>query len=320
MHSLTRILIGLTLITVLFSTCRKKNEMFTIGIVQIIEDKILDDARASFVKSLEDQGYQIDRDVRIVYQNAQGDIPTVSMILQSFVSSRVDLVVTLGTPCQLAAIQSVKTIPIIYTVAFSAAQMGIAHKPDNLTGVYDPCPIDQFFEGIHRVTPSITKLGLVYNTAEVNALYVAGLIKNAYAEHGFELVEGTFESTADLTQVTEALVRKGAQAVIAAADNRVYAAIESILRVTNREKIPFFTTEINNIDKGLLAAVGPDCNEWAYKAGQLAGRVIRGESVSRIPEVPLGDYNLVINLNTAEKLGISLSDEVKELADSLYQP
>ena len=239
------------------------------------------------------------------------------MILQYFESQKVDLIITNGTPCIVAASQTIKNIPVVYTVAFSPKQLGMI-TPDNITGVYDPVDINYVLEKTKLIIPGIKKIGLVYNTAEPNATYAASKIIQATKEMNIVLETLGVESTSDLIQATNVLVQKGVDLIISSADNRFNASLEAISNITTKKKIPIVITDPSNTDKGALLGIGIDYSDWGYQSGIIASQVIRGKSVKEIPEKTMTDFKFYLNMKIANQISLPISDEVKESADIIY--
>lgn len=79
----------------------EKDALYDIGIVQIAETPLLDDARRGVLDELAEEGFSEGVTVRITYKNAQGDMSNIPLIIKDFISRRVDLIITDSTPCMV---------------------------------------------------------------------------------------------------------------------------------------------------------------------------------------------------------------------------
>ena len=93
----------------------KKDEMVKIGITQIVEHPSLDAAREGFIEALKDAGYEEGKNLKLDYQNAQGDMNNNASIAQKFVSDKNDLILAIATASAQAAVQATKDIPVLFT-------------------------------------------------------------------------------------------------------------------------------------------------------------------------------------------------------------
>ncbi|MBN2264166.1 MAG: hypothetical protein JW735_14700, partial [Prolixibacteraceae bacterium] len=118
--------------------CTQGEKKIKIGYIQITEDPVLNTAKEGLFKALADSGFIDGQNIRIIDNNANGDLSMIITILQSLQSQGVDMIITNSTPCMVSAAQIIKEIPVVFTVAFSPEQVKLKSTPENLYGVYDP--------------------------------------------------------------------------------------------------------------------------------------------------------------------------------------
>src|SRR5262245_55838221 len=116
-----------------------------IGIVQVSSLAPLDEAREGFYKALADSGYTRDVTVTFIERNAQGDIPTLSLIMRDFLQQGVTHVATISSIATQTAMKSITDRPIIFgSVAnpyvINAGTSPSAHRA-NVTGAEIPQPV-----------------------------------------------------------------------------------------------------------------------------------------------------------------------------------
>jgi putative ABC transport system substrate-binding protein len=305
------------LLLVLLSGCagKKADGLYTIGMVQITEDPMLDLARNSVLAALKEEGFEEGKNIRIEYENAQGEIPNITLILKKFVSQKVNMIITNSTPCMAAAAHAVRDIPVVFTVAFSPEQIGIKDPPANLTGAYDPFQMDDFVLLMKETVPSLQKIGILCNSSEPNARYGADRLKEACAGQNIEVVEVAVFSSNDVLQGAQALAQKGVQAFAIAADNTVYLAMDALAKVADSQKIPLFVTEPSQVERGACAGMGIDFKEWGRESGKIAAAIIKGESPANIPIKALQHKILYLNLKAADAQKVVFPAELISKAD-----
>ena len=126
-----------------FASCNsQKSNVPVVGFVDAFEDATISQARTGFTDALKKNGFSEDRKtVKIEYRNAQGDIPTLTQIVNYFVSEKVDLLGTCTTLSTITAIQKTKIIPIFAMVAPTPARMNVIGStgatPGNLFGAVE---------------------------------------------------------------------------------------------------------------------------------------------------------------------------------------
>ncbi|MBA2627927.1 MAG: hypothetical protein H0U85_07935, partial [Gemmatimonadales bacterium] len=85
-----------------------------IGFVQVSSSPPLDDARDGFFRALADSGYVRDSTITVLERNAQGDIPTLSLIISEFLQQDVTHVATVSSVATQAALKGVTDRPVIF--------------------------------------------------------------------------------------------------------------------------------------------------------------------------------------------------------------
>lgn len=313
-------IILILLISVLMCTCAQKEgkKLYVIGFVQMTEDPLLDEAQKGVIHSLKEEGFVEGKNIHIDYQNAQGEMSNIPLILRKFISNKVDMIITNTTPCMVAAAGNVKDIPIVFTVAFSPEQLKMK-RPSNLTGIYDPFLMVDFVKLIKRALPGLKAAGLPYNPSEPNASLAAEHLKQELKKEGIALIELPVYSSSEVLQAAGALANKKTGALIVAADNTVYIAFGSVVKIAEERKIPLFVTEPSQVKRGASAGVGVDFYQWGRESGKVAARIIRGEKPGEIPIQPVSKVIKILNLKAARAQGISFPPELLKEADEVIQ-
>lgn len=298
---------------------RQKDARYHLGIVQIAETPLLDDARRGVVDKLAEEGFIDGSTIRITYKNAQGDMSNIPLIIKDLISRRVDLIVTDSTPCMVAAAQLVKDIPVVFTVAFSPEQLGMKDAPKTLTGVYDPMTMGELIALIRQCLPGVKKLGIPFNPSEQNAVLAAQRVREECAKQGITLEEMNVFSSNDILQTMEALVLKEVGAIVISADNTMHTGMPTVAKVVEAHKVPLFVTEPGLVTSGACAGIGADFYEWGRQSGKIAARIIRGEKPEEIPIEKIAANVLCLNLTAAKAQGVTFPDEVMQKAGKIIR-
>jgi putative ABC transport system substrate-binding protein len=244
----------LIVVMVSLAFCQPANKKITIGYIQITQDPVLDAAKAGVFRALADSGFIDGQNIRVLDNNAQGDLSMINMILQSLLSQKVDMIITNGTPCMAAAAQTVRNIPVVFTVAFSPEQIGLKTTPGNLNGVYDPLHVEEFVDLMIECIPDLKRIGIPYNNAEPNAEYSTKVLSREFSRRGLTLVTTSVTSTNDILQAGQYLAGQQIDALVTSADNTVNLGLPVLAKLASEKKIPLFVTDPLQAEKG--AAIG----------------------------------------------------------------
>lgn len=287
-----------------------KEKTYNIGVTQIVEHPSLDAAFTGFKKALEDGGIKAKYDV----QNAQGDNSANTSIATNLVNSKVDLIFANSTPSAQAAASQTKDIPIVFTSVtdpIGAKLVSSMENPGgNITGTIDTHPdaIPNTLKFMKEKL-NITKVGMVYNSGEQNSRAQVDTVKKLAGDIGLKIVEASAATSADVKQATESLVGK-VDGLYIISDNTVVSALETVISVANKNKLPMMAAEFDSVRKGALGAYGFEYYDIGYEAGQMAVKILKGESKpSEIPVQVPQNLKLVINKQTADTIGVDIKDD-----------
>lgn len=277
--------LSLVFILGLFLSCNtKKSDVPVVGFVDAFEDATISQARDGFTDALKKEGFSEEQHtVKIEYKNAQGDIPTLTQIVNQFLSEKVDLMGTCTTLSTVSALQKTKTIPIFAMVTPTPQRMNVVSstgkEPENLFGAVEELNyIDTSFNIIPKLLkPKGNKLviGMIYNQSEPQSADAMNRIKSLADKANITLVALPLNSSADAQLVTKSLLGKNIDAFFANPDNTVFASFETILKSCNQANVPIFTSEAGLVKRGAVAAFGADIYQWGYQAGEQAAQFLK---------------------------------------------
>ena len=222
----------------LITNCSKKEKLYTVGIIQIAQSSQLDQAREGMILAFKDSSFVDGKNINIKYQNAQNEISNINLILQQFVQDKVDLIITIGSPCLVSACNFVKDIPVVSTAAFHPTQLGIKEIPPNITGTYDPFDMDDFIQFIKEALSDVKRIGVPWNPSESNSRFSVEHLRKSAKKYQLELVEVSVSNSSEVYSDIQFLATKGIDAIVVSTDNTVNTAFDSVVKVAEDNKIP----------------------------------------------------------------------------------
>lgn len=289
----------------------------TVGITQIVEHPSLDQARQGFIDRLAELGYAEGTDVVYDIQSAQGDLATAQTIARKFQSDGVDMILAIATPTAQAAAHIIKDTPILITAVTDpvAADLveSIARPGTNVTGTSDLTPVKAQLQLLQEIAPNAKRVGILYNAGEVNSVVQVEIAREAAAELGLTLVEATAGNSSEVLQAAQSLQGR-VDAIYIPTDNTVVSALESVVLVAERARLPLIAGESDSVSGGALATVGIDYYQLGRQTADIAYRVLQGENPAEISIEYLAEQNVVINMGAAKRMNVSIPDSVLEKA------
>jgi putative ABC transport system substrate-binding protein len=277
------------------SACGKKEEKSkeksvpVIGFVQTVEDETISDARRGFLDALSAGGFDSSR-VSVDYKNAQGDNPTLNQIIDQFIAKKVSLIAANTTVAMQAALGKTKEVPIFMMVAPSPTINNLTEvdsagrnikAPKNLSGVYETLTyIDSNLALIKRTFPKATKIGVIYNSSEMNSTNAINRLRLLSKQYGFTIEERAISATIDALPAAQTLSNAKIDVFFAPPDNVVFNAFETIVKTMNEAKIPIVSSEAGLVKRGAAFGYGADFYQWGYQCGAMAAEFLKEKSDS----------------------------------------
>ncbi|MCM0646884.1 ABC transporter substrate-binding protein [Clostridium swellfunianum] len=302
------------------NSSQNEKKTVKIGISQIVEHPALDSTRKGFIEALKSKGFEEGKNLQIDFQNAQGEPATAQTIAKNFVSKKEDMILAIATPSAQAAFNATKNIPILITAVTDPVQAGLVKsldKPEtNVTGTSDNIPIEKQFELLKQLVPKSKKIGIIYNTSETNSEIQVEAAKKAAPSFNLEVLTAGVTNVNELPQALGSLLDK-IDVLYVPTDNLVVSSIPLITNQCYKKNIPVIGSERGQVEGGALATTGIDYYKLGYQTGLAAVEVLNGKSPKDIPVTTLKDMQLVINIDTAKKLNITVPEELNSKAEKV---
>jgi len=281
----------------------------------------VEESEAGVLAGLKEAGLEPGRDFDYTVRNAQGDMATVTGLIDAAITEGADMLVTFSSPTLQAAIQRTKTIPIVYTYVANALVLGAGtsntdHLP-NVTGVYMMGAYDKMLALVREVLPRARVLGTVYVPAEVNMVHQRDALVQAATAAGFEITSMAANSSAEVSDAAIALATSPIDAICQIAGNLTVTAFPSIAQAAQRARMPVFVFQSAQLRAGGVLAVSRDYHGSGVASGMLAARIIRGEKAATIPFIEYAPTKLMVNLDVARKIGFTVPAAVITRADEV---
>jgi len=291
-----------------------------IGVVQVADNGLLNLTRDGFVREMERLGYYNGKNVVLYLENANGDLPTLSTILDEFMRRKVDIVVPISTAATQVAMRKAGDRPVVFATVASPFIIGAGtsetdHLP-NVTGVYGAVPMDKTMEIVRRILPGKLVVGCLWDPSQPNSVLNVTNLQDVIAGYPDVSFRGaTITNSSEVHQAAASLVYQGVDAFVLAPDNIVYSAFEAVVQAARSRKIPIFCSDVERLADGALCTLGYDYSLSGIQAARLVDRILKGESPGGIPFEHYKKLTLGINRKVALELGVTIPGELLSTAD-----
>jgi ABC-type uncharacterized transport system substrate-binding protein len=281
----------------------------------------VEEVEQGVLAGLRDSGLVEGRDYETKPLNAQGDMATVSGLIDAAVTDRSDLIITLSTPTLQAAVQRARNTPVVFSyvanpVLAGAGRSDTDHLP-NITGIYLLLSYDQVIALLRESLPNARRVGTLFIPSEVNTVFHKDKLTEAATKAGVEVVAVPVSTSAEVADAALSLASRKIDAVVQLPGNLVAASFGTIAQAAHRAKLPLFAFTSAQAKAGAMVVLARDYFDNGREAGLVAARVMRGENPAAIPFKSVSKTRLIVNLETARAVGFTIPAALVKQADEV---
>jgi putative ABC transport system substrate-binding protein len=297
----------------LASSLTVAQEVKTVALTFIVDHPALNAARDGIVDALGEAGYLDGKTMKLIVQSAQGSMPMQLQIARQFAGAKPDLMVAISTPSAQALQSTAGTTPVVFSAVtdpVGAKLVASMEKPGaNITGTSDMQPLGPTLQLIKSLVPSARRIGVVYNAGEANSVSQVQALKREAGAVALEIVESTASQSAMVGDAARSLVGR-VDAILLPTDSTVVSAVESVVAVGDRAKVPVFASDTNSVTRGAIAALGFNYYELGKISGKMAAEILRGSSPSNMAVESLRKQDLHLNMKSAAAMGLKVPHDL----------
>ncbi len=287
-----------------------------VAILQYMPHSSLDNCIQGIKNALDEAGIEYD-----VQVGSSGSADTdCQSYAQQMVASDYDLIIAVATPAAMSAYSAVQNAssdtPVVFSAVSDPVAAGLVETMEapgkNCTGTADAIDIAGQIELIKTLQPEIKTLGVFYTTSEANSISQLKTLQAECAKARIELKSQGIAEASELASAAAALVPQ-VDAITNLTDNNVVDNMNVFLEQADAAKIPVYGSEIEQVKKGCLASASIDYVALGERTGQIAVDILGGKDAVSYPAVTVTDSFLVINPDTASKLGIDIPESLADV-------
>jgi len=283
-------------------------------------------ARGSVRQGLSETGFIEGRNMVTEYRWAEGQYDRLPALAADLVDRKVDVIVTLGgTPPALAAKNATSTIPIVFTGAGDPVGFGLvaslARPGGNVTGFsnFSMELMPKRLDLLCALVPRATVIALLANPDNERTEQQIRLTQEAARAKAIRLSILKARTEGEIDTAFASLGQLQAGGLVIQADPFFVSRRGQLVALASRYAVPAIYELGGFAAAGGLISYGPDPEALAREAGVYAGRILKGAKPADLPVQQPTTFQLVVNLNTAKALGISVPPSILARAEEVIQ-
>jgi putative ABC transport system substrate-binding protein len=278
---------------------------------------------AAFAQRLRELGWIEGRNLAIEYRWAEGRSERFEEIATEFVRLKVDAVVT-GGNAAIAVKRITSVIPIIFVLAVDPVGMGLvaslSHPGGNVTGLSNQQTdtAGKRLELLREVLPDLHRLAIMVSVSFPEAEQEARDVQVISKRLGLDVVTSEIRRAEDISSAFRAL--KGqAEALYVTADALANSNRMRINALALAARLPTVYGVEGMVEAGGLMSYGANYSDLFRRAGNYADKILRGTKPADLPVEQPTKFDLVVNLITAEALGLTVPPSLLARADQVFE-
>jgi putative ABC transport system substrate-binding protein len=280
----------------------------------------------AFRQGLNESGYVEGQNVAIEYRFADNDVERLRALAADLIAREVAVIMaTGGNNSGLVTKALTSTIPIVFTSGDDPVKAGLVaslNRPEgNVTGVswFTVELGAKHVELLHELVPRASLVGVLVNPNNPESVsYEPGVRDGAHGV-GVQILVTNAGTANEIDAAFANLMQQRAAAVIVASDPFYTARASQLVVLAARHAVPVIYSNREMIAAGGLISYGNSVSEAHRRAGVYAGRILKGAKPETLPIDRATKFELVVNLRTANALGLEVPPTLLARADEVIE-
>jgi putative ABC transport system substrate-binding protein len=278
-----------------------------------------------FREGLRDLGYEEGRNIVIEYRWAEGKYERFPDLVSELIASKVDLIVTAGTPATQAVQKATKSVPLVMVAVGDPVGTGIVeslNRPGgNITGLTSISPELEAkrIELLREVIPKLSHIAVLWNPANAFHVIEKKEVETAAAAFRMKVLYLAVEAQKQLDSAFARIHKEQPKALLVLADRVFLHNRARIMDFAVQHRLPGVYAYVELVETGGLMSYGPNYADMHRRAATYVDKILKGAKPADLPVERPTKFELVINLKAARHLGLTVPQSVLYRADRVIR-
>ena len=279
----------------------------------------------AFQQSLRDLGYTEGQNLAVESRYAEGKMERLPELAAELVHLTMDVLVTSGSPATQAAQHVTSTIPIVGVALADPLGTGFAasfaRPGGNITGLaFQNADLStKRLELLTEAVPGVTRVAVLWDSHFPASPSAVRAVEEAARALGVQIHLLEVQGPEDFARVVAAATRERVQALFQVASPLFSTHRETFIDLVAKSRLPATCETRPFVVAGCLMTYGPSFPDMYRRAAYYVDRILKGAKPGDLPiEQPM-KFELVINLKTAQALGLTIPPTLLFQADEVIK-
>jgi putative tryptophan/tyrosine transport system substrate-binding protein len=296
-----------------------------LGVLMGVSNNALGQARVkAFQQQLQKLGWIEGRNIAIDYRWGEGGTERYDEFAAEFVRLKVDVIVAEGTPPTLAAKNATSVIPIVFIGVGDPVLAGLvaslARPGGNATGLSNQARdlAGKRVELLREMIPRLRSLGILANVDNISEVNEMRTVAAEAATLGLDVVKLEIRRAEEIASALQSLKGR-TQAVYVVTGAFANANALRINTLALGQGLPTMYGSRQMLEFGGLISYGADILDLRRRAADYVDKILRGTKPGDIPVEQPTKFELVVNLKTAQAIGLTVPPTLTARADEVIE-
>jgi putative tryptophan/tyrosine transport system substrate-binding protein len=279
-----------------------------------------------FRKTLLHLCYVEGRSISLEYRWADGNSARLADFAAELVNLKMDVIFCgPGTPTAIAAKKATATIPIVFVGTADAVGLGLVeslrHPGGNATGLVNELEdiAGKQMEILKEAVPDLSRMGVLWRPSNPAYRNLITWFDDVVRATGVEVVLISAETVADLVTAFTTMKKQQINGLLVQADELFIREGKRIVELAAAYKVPAIYRIGEQVAAGGFMAYGPNFPDMYREGALLVDKILKGANPAELPVEEPTKIELVINLKTAQALGITVPVSLLVRADEVIE-
>jgi putative ABC transport system substrate-binding protein len=285
----------------------------------------LDERRKTLFSVLAARGFVEGQNLVFVQRSADARPERLDGLAAELKAANVDVIITFGYPAALAAKVSVKDVPIVATGAGDPVATGLvdglARPGGNLTGVTELSTelSAKRLEILKDAVPHLRRVAMLWNAADLGMTLRYRAAEDAARGLRVKVQTLGVREPDDFDHAFAEMTRERPDAILMVSDALTILNRKRVVEFAKTNRLPTIFEAGALVREGGLMSYGPQQSAIGERAAHLVARILGGARPAELPlELPTR-FEFLINLKTAQALGLTLPATLLARADEVIE-
>jgi putative ABC transport system substrate-binding protein len=278
---------------------------------------------AALKQGMRERGWQEGKDVEYRFVYANGAADQYDTMVAELLAQQVDVILVTSTSAAKAAQRATQSVPIVMTSVSGAVATGIvtslARPGGNVTGLSTQFEdvLPKVIETLHAIVPGAQRVAILLHKTARSSQQLWTVAQTARYALGLDAIREVAGSPAEFSRAAAQIVQRKAQAVVVSADAVFVAERAKLQEAMASTRLPVAHGWREHVVLGGLFSYGVSLAGSLHQVAAYVDRILKGAKPADLPVEQPTKFELVINLRTANALGLTLPPSVLLRADEV---